>query len=499
MAAQLPVTVSAAKASVAPKVFKRPGSKIAKASVAAPIVAVNPMKFKINKEDEHKMEFTLSPIHVSYANTLRRLILTGIETVAFRSDMTLTGTTTDVLVAQNDTPMTNEMLADRIGLVPIHVKEPLTWNKDKYVFTLNISGKEDRTTYVTASDFKIKEVKDDQSFEVVPEQNEETDEQKHEVDEVKDKKQGGADKNEYEREIASNELFIPNALTQQTSLIAILQPSNPPQKLNIIAKASIGTGREHARFSPVSQCSYEYSLDSNEERIDQMFTTWLSVAKKIDNIDKTSEKYNIVWREFNTMQIKRCYLMNEKQQPYSYDFTIETIGTLPIKYIVSRACDVGENLCNRYVNIDTIINDKDITVSPASSRIIGFDFLIRGQDHTLGNLLQTWLVDNHIEGTSVPKITYAGYCVPHPLRDEIILRIGVEDGKEETARKALATAARGCALMFRQMRESWLKETSGVPRSAAPTLRAAASSFVPKAAPTAPTAATAPITVKKLE
>jgi DNA-directed RNA polymerase alpha subunit len=477
MAAQLPVTA-------VPKVLKRPVGRSAKAAAAkAPIAVVNPMNFKINKEDEHKLEFTLSPIHVSYANTLRRLILTGIETVAFRSDMTLTGTTTDVLVAQNDTPMTNEMLADRIGLLPIHVKEPLIWEKDKYVFTLNVTGKEDRTTYVTASDFKIKEVKDvkdikDASQFEINENNEE----KHE--------------NEYEREIASDELFIPNALTQQTSLIAILQPSTPPQKLNIIAKASIGTGREHARFSPVSQCSYEYSLDSNEERIEQMFTTWLSVAKKIDNIDKTSEKYNVIWREFNTMQIKRCYLMNEKQQPYSYDFTIETIGTLPIKYIVSRACDVGENLCNRYVNIDTIVNDTHITVSPANSRIIGFDFLIRGQDHTLGNLLQTWLVDNHIEGASVPKITYAGYSVPHPLRDEIILRIGIEDGKEETARKALAAAARGCALMFRQMREAWLKEIVGVPRAAAPKLRAAASSFVPKVAPTA---APIPVTVNKLE
>ena len=491
MATQVPVTASTAStasASIAkaPKVFKRPVK--AKAAQPAPVAVVNPMNFKINKEDEHKMEFTLSPIHVSYANTLRRLILTGIETVAFRSDMTLTGTTTDILVAQNDTPMTNEMLADRIGLVPIHIKEPLIWEKDKYVFTLNVTGKEDRTTYVTASDFKIKEVKDASQFEVANDE----DEQKQ-----------GADKNEYEREIASDELFIPNALTQQTSLIAILQPSNPPQKLNIIAKASIGTGREHARFSPVSQCSYEYSLDSNEERIEQMFTTWLSVAKKIENIDKTSEKYNIVWREFNTMQIKRCYLMNEKQQPYSYDFTIETIGTLPIKYIVSRACDVGENLCNRYVNIDTILNDKDISVSPANSRIIGFDFLIRGQDHTLGNLLQTWLVENHIEGTSVPKITYAGYSVPHPLRDEIILRIGIEDGKEETARKALAAASRGCALMFRQMRESWLKETGGVPRPAVPKLRAAASSFVPKAATaTASASATVapiPVTVNKLE
>jgi len=479
MAAQLPVKASA-------KALKRPVVKAAAAAalVPAPVpVAVNPMNFIINKENENRMEFTLSPINVSYANTLRRLMLTGVETIAFRSDMTTTGTTTDVRVLQNDTPMTNEMLADRIGLLPIYVKEPLIWDKDKYVFTLNVTGKEDKTTYVTASDFKIHEVKNASQFEVVNEENQDVEEKKHE--------------NEYEREISSDELFIPNALTQQTSLIAILQPSTPPQKLHIIAKASIGTGREHARFSPVSQCSYEYSLDSNEERIEQMFTTWLSVAKKIDNIDKTSEKYNIVWREFNTMQIKRCYLMNEKQQPYSYDFTIETIGTLPIKYIVSRACDVGENLCNRYVNIDTVVQDKYITISPANSRIIGFDFLIRGQDHTLGNLLQTWLVDNHIEGASVPKITYAGYSVPHPLRDEIILRIGVEDGKEETARKALAAAARGCAFMFRQMRESWLKETGGVPRPVAPKLRAAASSFAPTAT-AAPTVVPVPVTVNKL-
>ena len=62
--------------------------------------------------------FTLSPLHVTYANTLRRLILTGVETIAFRSDMTTLGTTTDVLVKRNDTPMTNEMLADRIGGIP---------------------------------------------------------------------------------------------------------------------------------------------------------------------------------------------------------------------------------------------------------------------------------------------------------------------------------------------------------------------------------------------
>ena len=110
----------------------------------------------LKKIDYRTSTFTLSPIHVTYANTLRRLILTGVETVAFRSDMTSTGSTTDVLVKRNDTPMTNEMLADRIGLIPIHITQPTTWNSEQYLFTLNAAGKSDNTTYVTASNFVVK-------------------------------------------------------------------------------------------------------------------------------------------------------------------------------------------------------------------------------------------------------------------------------------------------------------------------------------------------------
>ena len=130
-------------------------------------------------------------------------------------------------------------------------------------------------------------------------------------------------------------------------------------------------------------------------------------------------------------------------------------GVLPVQYIVKRACEVGENMCSRYVNIHQGELPAEITISSADTRIIGFDFLIRGHDHTLGNLIQTWLVENHIQGEAKPKVTYAGYSVPHPLRDEIILRIGVEDGEEATARLALAEAAKGCVDMFQKLRVAW--------------------------------------------
>jgi DNA-directed RNA polymerase subunit L len=392
------------------------------------------------RTEDNQTKFTLAPIHVSYANTLRRIILTGVESIAFRSDMTSTGTTSDVLVKQNDTPMTNEMLADRIGLLPIYVDKPLQWNKDTYVFTLDVTGSKDQTTYVKSKDFTIKETRTIAFGEEV---------------------KGDEDATTEERTISSTEFFHPNPITGDTPLIAILQPSDPEQKIHIIAKASIGTGREHARFSTVSQCSYEYTLDDDPQRIEEMFTTWLAVSKKIGSIDKASEQYARMQREFNTMQIKRCYLINEKQQPYSFDFTIESAGPLDVQYIVKRACEVAENMCNAFVNIEKGELPKEITISPADTRIIGFDFLIRGHDHTLGNLLQTWLVEHHIEGMLEPRIAYAGYSVPHPLRDEIILRIGVPDGDMNIAKRAVANAARGCATMFKELRLSWESSQGG--------------------------------------
>jgi len=407
----------------------------------------------LKKLNDRAYSFTLSPTHVTYANTLRRLILTGVETVAFRSDMTSTGSTTDVVVKRNDTPMTNEMLADRIGLIPINITEPLSWKDDKYIFSLKVAGNKDNTTYVKAGDFKISEVNsilnDDANSELII--------------------------------VPSDKFFPVNPITRDTCLIATLQPGSGPtqQFIEITGKATKGTGREHARFSPVSQCSYEYSPDSDPQRIEEMFVGWLNVTKKAGGVEKGSERYNELRREFNTMQIKRCYKINEKGEPDSFDFTVETAGVLPVPYIVERACEVGENMCSRYVNIHRGELPAEITISSADCRIIGYDFLIRGHDHTLGNLLQTWLVENHIQGDASPKVTFAGYSVPHPLRDEMVLRIGVEDGEEATARQALAEAAKGCVDMFQKIRIAW---RTSIGASALPALPSTASTVTPGAA-----------------
>ena len=101
------------------------------------------------------IQFRLTPTHVSYANTLVRLMMTGVEVVGFRADIGDDGLTTDVKVEANTTPMTNEMFAHRIGLLPIHVEEPLNWNKDDFEFVLDITNDSDDFLDVTASDIQV--------------------------------------------------------------------------------------------------------------------------------------------------------------------------------------------------------------------------------------------------------------------------------------------------------------------------------------------------------
>lgn len=406
---------------------------------------MQPMQFEnFQQVDPRTCTFKLKDSHVTYANTIRRLILTGVETVAFRSDMTSTGTTTDVTVLKNDTPMTNEMLADRIGLLPIYVTNPNKWKSDNYRFSLKVEGDKERIRHVKSSDFVITDIS----------QSAET---------------SSSETVEVESRIVPTEEFFPrNPITNDTCLIASLQPSigNKPQTVEIVAKASIGTGREHARFCPVSQCTYEYAPDDNPQRIQAMFIKWCDVAKKVSGLDKASARYEELWREFNTMQIKRCFKVDSKGEPYEFDFTVESVGVLDVPYIVHRAIEVGRQICIRYSNLDKGKLPDEVTIAPADSRIVGFDFVFREQDHTLGNLLQTWLVQHHIEGDAQPTITYAGYSVPHPLRDEMVLRIGVKNGDEAVARAAVAAACKGCIAMFEGLMEKWNTVTNRVSRVA---------------------------------
>lgn len=386
----------------------------------------------IAQTDPRTLTFRMSPTRVTYANILRRAIQTEVQVLGFRADMTETGTTTDVKIFKNSTPMSNEMLADRIGLLPIVMPPGEGWKKEKVLFRLKVVNDTEDVRYVTASDFECLEEK------------------------------------EGERErirVPNTKYFHPDPVTQETCLLAVLKPmiqGQDPEEIHLEAYANLGKGREHTRFNPTSQCAYKYTLDSDPGKIKVKFATWLQEQKKVDpkDLEKDADRKKILESEFRTLEIYRCFLEDADGEPYSYDFTVENVGTMPVQMIVYQALLAVAERTDKYSAIDKGDLPENLEIRPADARLKGFDFWFSAEDHTLGTLLQTWLDDNKVgRGEHEGGITFAGYKVPHPLRDEMLLRIGVEDGKEESARLAIAEASQACANMFRTWAAQWMGET----------------------------------------
>jgi len=419
----------------------------------------------INSVSPRRVQFTLADTAYPYANTLRRSIMTLVSGVAFRSDPPgIVVENSDIKVIQNDSnTQPNELLAHRISLIPIYGVDPDTFDSDRYVFKIDIENTSSSPIDVTASNIKVYE------------------------------RRKAADLSEDLVEIPGKDFFVPNPLTRETCLITSIpaKRTSLTPTLRVEMRATVGLGREHARFIPTCQSSYAYTLDTNTERRNAYFEKWLVTHKNVEpeSLKQDEKRRGELDREFKTMQIQRIYKVDAKGDPNSFDFQIESIGPMAPRAIVERSLIGLVKLCEPYIGLDSGDLPPTISVTPSDSQMPGFDFLIKGEDHTFGNMIQTWLVDNHVDGEAMPRISFAGYKIPHPLKDEMLLRIGVEDGNEVTARTALAVSARGCRAMFQEWLRLW---TGGAPKAAlgaaAPGTAAAARTKIKLSKAKAPTA-----------
>ena len=277
---------------------------------------------KLEQVDDKTLTFTMSPVSVTYANTLRRAVQTEVQVLGFRADMLDDGSTSDVKVFKNTTPMSNEMLADRVGLLPIQMAAGAVagWEKESVLFRLHVKNETDDIRLVTASDFEcLKESTD-------------------------------ASAGEDLIRIPNTQFFHPNPITGETCIIAVLKPmadGQEPEEIHLEAYATMGKGREHTRFNPVAQCAYSYTRDDDAGRIKEMWQRWLTQQKKVDpkDLDKDPERKAVLEREFRSLEIYRCFKVDSECERYSYDFTVETIGSLDVYTIIMDAIKGLVNMC----------------------------------------------------------------------------------------------------------------------------------------------------------
>ena len=382
--------------------------------------------------------FTLDGTSTTVANTLRRCILSETRSVGFRADLT-NAANPGIIIRKNTSVIFNEMLAHRLTLLPLGVVRIDEFDPTRYECVLKVRNDKQSTDFsggllhVTAGDFTILEKQADGAMEDIG-------------------------------PVPVKSMFPPDPITGNTSLLVTLRPQwnteQPPEEIDLTAIPVIGRGRDNMGFCPVSQCSFENTLDTDPVRQEQFFTEWLASFKKIT--DRTTIPPEVVEthrQEWSTMAIQRCFVIDDRGEPTSFRFTVESVGVRPVKDIVAEGIKSVINLVTPYTNMETPMEELGMKAQSSDSRMNGLDVLFDGQEHTLGNLLQTIITDMYMKAADSP-ITFIGYKIRHPLHRVMTLRFGFKvdgDSEQKTAiaRQIIAAAAANAQNIFQGLERAW--------------------------------------------
>ena len=358
------------------------------------------------------VEFEIGNVNTSMVNGIRRTIISDIKTVGFRTEPY---EASQVNIIANDTPLHNQFVLHRISLIPIHIAKPDKFDVDDYLFIIDVVNDTNSIIDITTEDFKIKRISTNK---FLPEE------------EVK-------------------KFFPPDPITGDYILIDRLRPkyfvpsktlsqevidemgkvftkkTDDVMRFHIEGKACISNGKENGHFCPTSCAAYINTVDNDKAKLGlkNYIDKQLEIAKDTNVSAMTTEQLT---RRFDLTEKARYFYTNNKDEPNVFTFKIETVGVIPPLIIFHRSIDILKEKINNFVS-NLINNNEDvITINPSSQLNGGYDIIIKDEDDTLGNILQTHLCLLYADYT-IPKeqrkLQFIGYKRPHPLENHIILAL----------------------------------------------------------------------------
>ncbi len=236
------------------------------------------MDVKVLGKEEESLSLELSDFKVSLVNALRRAILNDVNTVAID----------DVTIYKNTSSMYDEVLALRLGLIPIKTVPELNKKGKEFTFKLNESGP--KTVY--ASDLKPSD------------------------DDVRPI---------YEK--------------------MLLMRLNEGEKIELEAKAVFGSGKEHAKFAP-AHVTYHFQPVITTTKKEIRGSNKIASLCPVDILDGSDNKLSV-----KKGQLNKCILCNAcedfagedvikiSSDPSKIILNIESWGQLDYKEILTEAAE----------------------------------------------------------------------------------------------------------------------------------------------------------------
>ena len=333
---------------------------------------------KIISEESNVLLFTMSNINHSLANSLRRIVLSEIPTLIFR---TFPHNDSKVDISINTTRLNNEIIKQRIGCIPIHMNDT-DFPYHDYVVEVDKQNDSNTIELLTTEDFKIKNISTEK----------------------------------YLSATATKELFPPDLITGDYIPITRLRPKLSEniegEQLQFVASFDIGTAVEDGMYNVVSTCAYGATTDAVKAN-----DVWNDKQKELVKTDVDAEEIEFQKANWFLLDAKRIII------PYSFDFTIESVGVFSNFTIIYKACDIMITKCK---NLISMIEAGDVNIENNDNTTVNNEFVItlKNEDYTLGNALNYFLYEKYYLGNKT--LSFVGFRVPHPHIPNGIIRMAFE-------------------------------------------------------------------------
>jgi DNA-directed RNA polymerase subunit L len=375
-----------------------------------------------DKHNTH-VEFELANVHFSTSNAIRRLMISSIKTVGFRTEPY---TACDIKVIVNDTPLHNQFALHRISMIPINIPKPESFDVDDYLFIINVSNNTNSIITITSEDFQIKKISTNKMLS---------------REEVKKFFPPDPITGHY---IIINRLkpkyFVPSknvskeVVNEMTKDFNKLNIGEDVMHFHIEGKASISTSTENGHYTAVACASYINTVDS--EKALTGLKSYMDAQKesaKLKNVTPmTPEKMT---RRFELTERARYFFTNDKDEPNVFTFKIESVGVIPPLIIFHRAINILKDKIHNFISNLIAKNENAITIKVSDQLDGGYELIVKDEDDTLGNIIQSHLCMMYADfelSKEQRKLKYIGYKKPHPLEKYIVFAIqGQTDNIDE--------------------------------------------------------------------
>lgn len=354
----------------------------------------------------------------SMINCIRRTILTDIPTVAFRVDE---NNVKDIKVNENTGSIHNEMLLQRISLIPLYIN-PQNYHNN-YLFELKV--KHDNSNiykFVTAKDFNI--------YPLIPKIQQRVDEIEDgninpELKDILESKNiENYDLKNPLSEKKKENIFRPFIFKKEKNYCLITElkntnTENMQQTLDLYGVPSLSTGKEHSRYQSVSLANYTFVKD--QTMIDSV------ISEKISLENVPEEKQEEFARKITLSESERYYKRDIDNEPYEYEFSIKSVHYLESGEIFMKSIElIIDKLDNIKLQCLNLLKDKKSSISVNKKNDILYDIIMYNEGHTMGNLIQSHIVRRCINEESMVQL--CGYKRTHPLEECMILFISLNPG-----------------------------------------------------------------------